>query len=293
MVANPQVWRNSAFQERFYAIVSAVMTPVVPAVISTAIMNLAEVRDIALGDTAQFIVESNDLFQVNDFAEGINKGAVQRTYNEEATVNPTLKEVTIDVDWYWIATNKQDFGKMAYKVGISYGAYINKLIYKTMVDNISSIPAAYRANAFSDTNWLNISQRVEAANPGSKCYAYGTKSGLGDVLPSNDYLKFQLGEEWTKVGYIAQYKSVPCMEIEQILKPNTVNTTATFGIDNEYLWFMPMGGYKPVKLVFEGQAWTISGDPTNTPDKSQYLTLQRRMGVKLIVGSRYGEITLP
>jgi hypothetical protein len=292
MVKNPQV-RNRDFMDRFFAVVSQVMTPVIPAVVSTAIMNLAEVKDIALGDTAQFIVKSNELFQVNEFGEGIHMGATQRLYNEEVVVNPTLKEITVDVDWYWVATGKMDFGEWAYKVGVSFGAYINKLIYSTMVSSITDIPAAYKANSFSDANFLNISQRVEAANAGAKCYVYGTKTALGSILPSNSYMQVLLGEEWSKVGYIAQYKSVPVMEIDQILVPGTVNGAATFGIDNTYLWFMPMGGYKPVKLVFEGAAWTTQDDSTKTSDKTQNLVIQRRMGVKLIVGSRYGSITLP
>lgn len=292
MVKSPRV-RNTGFMERFYAIVEQVMTPVIPAVISTANMNMAEVRDIALGDTAQFVVKSNELFSVGEFGEGIHMGAAQRLYREEVTVNPVGYEARIDIDWYWVATGKMDFGEFAYKVGISFGAYINQLIYNAMVASITNIPAAYKANAFSDANWIDISQKVESANAGAQCYVYGTKSALGNVLPSNDYLKVLLGEEFSKVGYIGTYKQVPLMEMDQFMVPGTVNTTATLGLSNKYLWFMPMGGYKPVKLVFEGDAWTTQDDATKTADKTQNLTLRRKMGVKVIVGSRYGNITLP
>jgi hypothetical protein len=82
------------------------------------------------------------------------------------------------------------------------------------------------------------------------------------------------------------------MEMEQILVPGTVNSTATFGLDDTYLWFMPMGGYKPVKLVFEGSAFTTQDEHTRTADKTQKLIIQRRYGCGLVVGSRYGVITL-
>lgn len=291
MVKNPSV-RNRAFMDKFFAVLNQVMTPVVPAVVSTVIMNLAEVKDIALGDTAQFTVESNELFQVNAMGEGIHMGAAQRLYAEEKIVNPLPYEIRIDMDWYWMASGKMDFGNWAYRIAISFGAHINKFIYKTMVDNITNVPAAYKANGFSDANFLNVAQRVQAANAGSKSYVFGTKVALGSVVPSNDYFKFQLGEEWTKVGYIGQYKGSPLMEMEQILVPGTVNTTATFGIDDTYLWFMPMGGYKPVKLVFEGTAFTTQDDSSKTADKTQRLIIQRRYGCGLVVGSRYGVITL-
>lgn len=292
MVRDPQVNRNRGFQDRLFAIVGQAMTPVAPAVVSTTVMNWAEVKDIALGDTADFTVESNELFEVNEAAEGIMFGPAQRLYKQEFTVNPTMKEVTVDIDWFWVATNKMDWGSWAYKIGLSFGAYINKLIYKTLKDAIGSIPAAYKATGWSDTNFLNIAKRVQLANNGASCYVFGTKVALGSVVPSSDYFKFQLGEEWTKVGYIGRYRGYDLMEMDQVLVPSTVNTTATFGIDDDYLWFFPLGGYKPVKIVFEGGASTYQKDSTQNFDKTQTLTIQRKFAAKAITGSRYGYLTI-
>lgn len=289
MVKESQV-RNRAFMDKFYAVTSQIITPVIPAVISTAIMNMAEVKDIALGDTAQFTIDSNELFQVNYMGEGIHMGAAQKLYAEEIVVNPTNWEIRIDMDWYFMASGKLDFGAWAYKVGASFAAHINKFIYKTMVDAVTSVPSGYKANGFSDANFLGVGQRVEAANAGSRAYCFGTKTALGKVIPSNDYLKMQLGEEWTKTGYLGAYKGFGLMEIEQNLVPGTINTTGTFGVDDTYLWFIPLGANKPVKLVFEGSAFITQDDSTKTADKTQRLIIQRRYGVKLVVGSRYGVI---
>lgn len=291
MVKNRQV-RNAGFMDRFYDVVGQIMTPVAPAVVSTVVINLAETRNIALGDTAQFRVDSNELFQVDDLAEGLHQSATQRLYNEEFTVNPTQKAITVSVDWLFMATGKLDFGAWAYKIGLSFAGYINKLIYKALVDGIASMPAAYKAGSYSDDNFIGLKQRVKAANANSAVYCYGTAGALGKVLPSNDYLKMQLGEEWFKNGYVGMHKGVPMMEIDQVITPGTVNTTATLGIDDNYLWFFALGGYKPVKLVFEGSALAIADEATKTADKTQMLSIQQRFGAKLIVGSRYGQMTV-
>jgi len=291
MVREPSV-RNRGFMDRFYGIMSSIITPVAPAVVSTVIMNLAETRDIALGETAHFRVESNELFQVNEMADGISTGAVQRLYAEEFTVNPSWKEISVDVDWLFMATGKMDFGAWAYKIGLSFAAYLNKLVYKGLVDGIATMPAAYKAAGYSDSNFVNLAQRVKAANANAKVYCYGTLAALGGVLPSNDYLKMQLGEEWFKNGYVGVHKAVPMMEIDQTIVPGTVNTTGAFGIDDNYLWFFALGGYKPIKLVFEGQAVALASDATQNVDMTQRFCVKRKIGSKLIVGSRYATLTL-
>lgn len=292
MVKDPMVRNDVGFKSRLFAVISQVITPVVPAVISAVNMNWAEIKDISLGDTASFEVDSNELFEVNEAGEGAGFGAAQRLLSQEFTVNPTLKETTIAIDWYWVATNKLDWGKLTYKVGISLGAYINQLVYITLKNSIASQPAAYKANGFSDTNFLNLAQRVQYANNGAKTTVIGTKVALGTVLPSNDYLKVQLGDEWAKVGYLGSYKGYEFMELQQTIVPSTVNTTATFGMDDDYLFFFPVGGYRPIKIVFEGDAYTFQKDSTQTADKTQILQIQRKFAAKAVIGSRFGVLTL-
>ena len=51
-----------------------------------------------------------------------------------------------------------------------------------------------------------------------------------------------------------------------------------------------MGMYKPVKVVFEGNTVTVAEDARNTKDHTYALTIDMRIGVDVIVGSKFGAI---
>lgn len=99
MLKNPMVYGDAEFRRRFNAVVAQVMTPVAPAVVSQQFMDISEVKQVGWGDTARFIVDSNDLFLVNDIAEGVQLGGLQRLYKDEFTVNASPKQIRFDIPW--------------------------------------------------------------------------------------------------------------------------------------------------------------------------------------------------
>jgi len=291
---NPQVTNSVAFKEKFNAIVAQIITPVAPAVISQRYMDLAEVKQIGWGETARFIVKSNELFQVNDIAEGVQFGGLQRLYNDEITVNPTPKQIRFDIPWYQVAAGIFDMGEWAYKIGLSFGGYIQKNIVDAFTGVITSMTAAsspYVANGFTDSNFLTIAQRVQTANANAEVYCMGTVNALGTVFPSTVGLQYGLGEQIAEEGFLQRYKGVRLMPIEQAQVPGTINTTATLMIPNNVLYFVAMGQYKPIKVVFEGENVTVETVPTQTPDKTAGLAITMRFGVASVVGSKFGAIT--
>jgi len=99
MLRNPQITGDATFVRKFNAVIAQIMTPVAPAVVSEQFMDISEVKQIGFGETARFVVRPNDLFLVNDIAEGVQLGGLQRLYNDEFTVNPTPKQIRYDMPW--------------------------------------------------------------------------------------------------------------------------------------------------------------------------------------------------
>lgn len=294
-VANPNIHNNRAFKENFAAVLTQVMTPVVPAMISTTFMDLADVSNIAWGDTARFKVNSNDTFFVTRMAEGILSGSVQRLYNDELTVNPEPYNITTAVDWYQVAAGMFDLGEFVYKIGISYNAYITQMIIQAIGNNITkNAGSAYIVNGFTTTKFARLAEILRAANGGAHIRAYGTLAALSNVIPdgtTNANLQMGLGEEWSRIGHLGTYMDVDLERIPQILLPNTVNTTPLTGIPDNTIYMFADGGYKPVKLVFEGTAFTHDIIPTEAPDKEMGLSVTLRMGQTFVAASKYGAIT--
>lgn len=65
-----------------------------PRITQTFSRFIAEVHQVGYGETARFIIESNDLFKVNSKAEGVRKGVDQPIFDDEITVN--ARPCTID-----------------------------------------------------------------------------------------------------------------------------------------------------------------------------------------------------
>jgi hypothetical protein len=294
LLNNPMVIKNRMFQDTYNAVVAQIITPVTPAVVSNQYTEMADVKQIGFGDTARFIVKSNDLFYVSDVAEGVLMGGLQRLYNDEITVNPVPKEIRYDMPFYQVASGVFDFGEWAYKIGLSFAAYIQKLVVNSLTSVIASGVAAsspYFASGYSDDNFTNISRRVKVANNNADVYALGSLLVLGKVIPTTVGLQYGLGEEVAKKGYLDAYKGVRLMELDQAFVPRTVNTTATFLMPDNVLYFLAMGANRPIKVVFEGQNVVVETVATETADKTMGMNIQMRIGISAVVGSKFGAIT--
>lgn len=299
-VKNPMIHKNPMFTQKFNAVLAQIITPIVPAIISTEYMGLADVANIGWGETAKFQVRSNDTYFVTKYAEGILDGSVQRLYNSELVVNPEPYGIKTTVDWYQVAAGIFDLGDFVYKIGASFSNYISLMIVAALKNHVTANPGGYFVNGFSSANWAKMAELVSAANGGAHVNAYGTLTALMSVLPgtgaSSVVLNLQqgLGKEWTEVGYLGRYFGVDTIRTPQIILPGTVNSMTAqtpLGLPDDTIYFFADGGYKPVKLVFEGSTLTLDIIPTDSPDKEMGVDVQMRMGMTLVNASKFGAIT--
>lgn len=293
-IKNPQLNTKILFKETFNAVIAQILTPITPAIASATFMEFADVANVNWGDTPRFQVRSNDTFYVTRIAEGVLTGTTQRLYNKELTVNPEPYNIKTSIDWYQVAAGLFDFGYFVDRIGYSFNNYITEMIVQAISSDIAagiSASSPYFTNGFTTQKWATLVDKLEAANGGAKISAFGTRSALSAIIPNQVGLQTGLGEEWSKVGHVYDYFDVPLIRIPQILLPNTVNTTALFGIPNETVYLFANGGYKPVKLVFEGQAVTKDYIPTESADKEMGVEVTIRMGQTFVAASKYGAIT--
>ena len=290
---DPRFQKNSDVLENYNLVIAEVINSILPLVASNDFARyLADVRQIGWGDTARFIIKSNELYKVNEIAEGVNRGVLQPIYNDEMTVNTRKTEVAASVDWYQVAAGVMDLGDFGIRYARSFEGYIFLKIVAAMTAATNSISGAYSASGFSNSNWTTLVQRVSAANGGSAVYAIGTLAALNQVYPSAVGLQYGLGEELAKTGYLDRYLGARMIPMDQVLVPGTVNTTATFGLPDDTIYFVAADSYKPVKLVFEGNSSVVERDPDYTPDRTYRIRIQERIGVAAVVGSKFGTMTL-
>lgn len=273
--------------ERYYDVVKSVLTTVTPAITSMFTGMYNEVRNIAWGDTAEFDVESNEIFQVNKIAEGVPFGGEQKKYPTSKTINPEPLNITFSTDWYQVAAGKMDFGKNFFRAGRGFANYFTVQAYNRLYAMAQQVPAAYKFTGFTTENIDLATMAVEGANGGARASIIGTLPALREVLPTNDFLKMGIGEEWVKVGFVGEHAGTPLVKIDNLLNPVTVNTntnsgTPSFLFYNNVLFVLPFIGHKPVKTVFEGDLFTIERNAIQTDDKTERASLTYRAGVDFV-----------
>lgn len=298
MIKNPNVYNNVIFKANFATVLAQAITPVVPTVTAEGYDQLYEVFQTGFGDNCKFTVDSNELYIVNDIAEGIKRGAQNTLYNTEYTIQAQRRQISTFVDWYQVASGVQDWGKFGVKIGASFAAAIQALVVNEMTKVITDAAdhgiGGYTGNGFSDNNWLTLARNVSLANGGAPVYALGTEIALGKILPAttNSQFWYDSDSDIVTKGRLAEYKNVPLIPIGNALKPNTINNTPSAVVGDNFVYMIAMGSYKPCKVVFEGDQIAVQEDPLGTKDHSYNLTVDMRIGVGCVVGSKFGYMTL-
>ena len=282
--------------ERYYDVITAVLTTVTPSVTELFTGMYNEVRNIAYGDTAEFEVESNEIFQVNRSAEGISFGGEQKKYKISKTVNTEPLNITFSTDWYRVAAGKEDFGLNFFRAAQGFANYFTVEAYNRLYTMATQVPASYRFVGLTTENIDMAVMAVQSANGGTQPSIIGTLPALREVLPNNDFLKVGVGEEWVKMGYVGEHAGAPLVKINNIINPVTVNTNQNAGapaflFHNNVVFVLPFVGSKPVKTVFEGDLFNITKTAVETDDKKERASLTYRAGVDFVYDTIIGLVT--
>ena len=286
------VRNNQQVRDNFNAVLAQVVTAIVPEVVNDEYERyIAEIHQVGYGETARFKIESNDLFKVNQKAEGVRKGVDQPMYDNEYTVNAHPVEISTHIDWYPFAAGVFDMGNFALKIARSFSAYIFLKAIKGMAAAETKFGAAYAANGVTPQLWGDLRQKVMAANGGMNIIAIGTEVALSNCELGGNF-QIAIGEEMNKVGYLSQYLNTPLIAIKNVLVPGTTNSTATLALDNHKIYFVPVAGDKPVKILFEGNEVAVTYDPKETSDVRMGITVTMRIGISAICGSKFGTINV-
>lgn len=294
---NPQITKNETVRSNFEAVIAEVVNAIAPSVTSADYGRfLAEVRQVGWGDTARFVIRSNELFKVNEIAEGVNRGVLQPIFDNEVTVNPSPIEIATAIDWYAVAAGVFDWGDFGLRAGRSFEAYIFLKVIAAMTSvTADMVGAGYVANGYTTQNWTNLVQRVSAANGGVPVYAIGSLGALAKINTSGANglgLQYFVGEDYLSKGYIDKFIGARMIPVDPALVPTTINGAATLAVPDDKIYLVAADAYKPVKIVFEGPSMTVERIPEETTDKRYGIRIQMRVAVSAIVGSKFGRIDL-
>ena len=293
LLKNPVIRKNKDVVENFNAVIAQIIYAVVPMSTSSRFgEEFMQVSQVGWGDSARFLISSNDLFQINEIAEGINWGVLQPIYNNEVTLNCSPITVGTSIDFYAVASGNFDWGNFGLRAGTSFNAYIMIRAINALTSVTANLGAAYTQAGVASDTWTTLAQRVSAANGGSGVYAVGTIGALGKALPSTVGLQYGLGKEVMDKGYLDKYLGVSMIPLDNAIRPGTVNSSAELLLADDRIYILGAANDHPIKVCFEGDTIEVEEDAAHTTDKCYAVEITYRVGVAAILGNKLGVITL-
>ena len=279
-------WDMYKFMENKYkvfAIMREILTPVVAENVLARFESWVDIADIALGDTMDFEVMNQDLFEIGYVADGTSELRRQKLVNGKMAMSTFQLGAKLYTEFDDFRRGRVDFAEWINRLGKSFEAKIGELIVRQIEGAYANEGAfSNEAGAFDAEVLLEMVQKVEAKS-GKKAVIYGTKVALGKVRANADILAETDKTKLSEMGHIGNFMGTEMIEI-----PQSMNRKDELVLSNERLYVIPEGT-KIVKLLFEGDVDVIEvADPAVRKDMQFEYMFVRRIQLGVAKASVYG-----
>lgn len=273
---------------KVFAIMREILTPVVAENVLARFESWVDIEDIALGDTKDFEVMNQELFEIGYVADGTSELRRQNLTHGKITMTGFQLGAKLYTEFDDFRRGRTDFAEWISRLGKSFEVKIGEYIVRGIEDAYTSLGAKFGVTgAYQDEKMVELIERVEAKT-GQKATIYGTKSALAKLRTGADgafqsYLSDSDKENISKTGRVGDYYGTPVVEI-----PQSVNRKDEFMLNNKMLYVIP-NGTKIIKLLFEGDVDVIEvSDPTVRKDMQFEYMFMRRIQLGVCKASVYG-----
>ena len=246
-------WDKYVFEHNKH-LVFKILSEVLEEVVGEQLMQQYEAwvdyRSVALGDTIEFKVPNQDLFEVGMVADGTDNLRRQRILHNKVTMQSFQLGVKIYEEYVMFVMGKIDFADMINRVAKSVNNALMRIVVKGIEQ--SYVPVGQEkygfAGTYSDDEVLRVAQNVEAKT-GLQPVIYGTKGALANLRKSSQALWADADKnEFRKMGHVGIFNGYKVVEI-----PNFMDVKDNLVLRQDELFIIPEGT-KIIKLVNEGNA---------------------------------------
>ena len=283
-------WDMYKFMENKYKVFSImreILTPVVAENVLARFESWVDIQDIALGDTKEFEIMNQELFEIGLVADGTSELRRQNLVHGKLQMTSFQLGAKLYTEFDDFRRGRVDFAEWIARLGKSFEVKIGEFIVRAIESSYSVLGAKFaKTGAFDDAEMLKIVERVEAKT-GMKAVIYGTKSALAKLRTTANGFQAVLADRdkdaISAMGHIGTYFGTDVVEI-----PQSVNRKDQFMIDKDMLYVIP-NGTKIVKLLFEGDVDVVEvTDPAVRKDMQFEYMFMRRIQIGVCKASVYG-----
>lgn len=250
-----------------------------------------DLRNEALGDKTEFIVESANELEFAEFSG--NHFDLRRTRVEaHGFFTPSMRDYGIKVYSYWdqVASGRISFADLVTKIQLAMRKKLVEIAEATFTSALNNLPATFKVSgSYDESAILDMLDHVEAST-GEKPYLVGTQSALRQLIGVEDYapLSNNMRDELNNQRILSVWNSYRLIPIAQQHKIGTFE----FIFDSKKIYALT-GSEKPIAMTLEGDvAVKEVADGLTNADSSLEHTVTFKAGCAVKYNKALGVITL-
>lgn len=239
----------------------------------------AEIKTYAQGDKPIFQVRGNYHNRAKQFITKVGLAGIYEVFKLGKERNFELQTSAIGgaayIGFEEFLDGHVDFAEVTKIVMDGMDELIYKEIAKALQSTISQLPETNRIEA-TDFDEASFDRLLSIAAAYGTPTIYCTYEFAVKMMPAQHWISDAMRDEkWAK-GYFANYKGYRVIILPQSFEDETNSRKV---IDPGYVWIIPSGHEKPVKVAFEGN--TIVDEWVNK-DRSREIQVYKKVGVGVI-----------
>ena len=289
-----ETWANHpTLKWATFAVVSAMIDMILPDSVIESVGIYSDVRTIGWGDNAAFDVSPRDLFVVSKAGRSKRTTELHKQFKGQVTVMPEPRELTVFVSLMKVLAGKESLAEMVVKMVRSFEVQLSLDIYDTFATAMSALSntasTGLRVAGYTQTEFVRLSQTVQAWNGGAKPIAIGTQLALANILPADANYRYEIDSEFVKVGYLRNFQGTDIMVLPQV-----ADYTTPWGLKlaTDRIWIVSPSSQKLVKVVLEGSVLAYTSDVYANANLLQTSTMIKSWGTAIATNSVAATITL-
>lgn len=262
----PLAWENSSFYDQF-----------------------VEVKNGALGDKNEFVVEDNSVLVATKFAGNY--------WSTDRTKLQGKKSFSVPTGWIYIHIYDElerflkgtvTLPEMLTKLQKGFQNEIDARIYTAFNGAGTYLPSAFQeSGSYDRATMANLIEKVQVATQKNTVLA-GTRTALAQIVEGMDtnIISNSQKEEFATNGCILNLTG---LGVSAIMIPQTfVRGTYDFKVDNKSIYVLS-NEEKPIKMYFEGDTRARDITAQDTNDQTYDSQVQTKIGTGIVFSNLMGK----
>lgn len=284
-----QGWRNH--KNEIFTVMENVLTTNLPLAWegSPFYEQFVEVKNGALGDKNEFVVEDNSVLVATKFAGNY--------WSTDRTKLQGKKSFGVSMEWIYIHIYDElerflkgtvTLPEMLAKLQKGFQNEIDARIYTAFNGAGTYLPSAFQeSGSYDRTTMANLIEKVQVASQKNVVLA-GTRTALAQIAEGMDtkLISNSQKEEFATNGCILNLTG---LGVSAIMIPQTfVRGTYDFKVDNKSIYVLP-DAEKPIKMYFEGDTRARDLTAQDTNDQTYNSQVQTKLGIGIVFSNLMGK----